>query len=127
MGELHKLKPLLIARELSPGRYGDGGGLYLQVGNNETKSWIFRYRVGRREREMGLSSPARASFAGQLKRHGFTRFPSPRKSDDAELSFACARIDPYPPVGVGALSSPVGAWLLPGKGARLPRRERGDV
>jgi integrase len=56
LGELHKLKPLQIARKLSPGRYGDGGGLYLQVGNNETKSWIFRYRVGKREREMGLGA-----------------------------------------------------------------------
>ena len=50
MSELHKLKPLLIARELSPGRYGDGGGLYLQVSGNETKSWIFRYKVEKRER-----------------------------------------------------------------------------
>lgn len=56
MGEIYKLKPLVIAREMSPGRYGDGGGLYLQVGSTGTKSWIFRYRVGNREREMGLGA-----------------------------------------------------------------------
>ena len=55
-GEIYKLKPLVIAREMSPGRYGDGGGLYLQVGNTGTKSWLFRYRVGTREREMGLGA-----------------------------------------------------------------------
>ncbi len=54
MGQIYKLKPLMIAREMSPGRYGDGGALYLQVGGTGTKSWIFRYRVESREREMGL-------------------------------------------------------------------------
>jgi integrase len=44
----------------------DGGGLYLQVAESKTrgkepgakysKSWIFRYRCARREREMGLGS-----------------------------------------------------------------------
>src|SRR5882724_4407804 len=56
MGEIYKLKPLVIAREMSPGRYGDGGGLYLQVGSTGTKSWIFRYKVDKREREMGLGA-----------------------------------------------------------------------
>src|SRR5882757_6154353 len=56
MSELHELKPLQVAREQSPGRYGDGGGLYLQIGSTGTKSWIFRYRVGKREREMGLGA-----------------------------------------------------------------------
>src|ERR1700744_1481166 len=56
MSELHKLKPLLIARELSPGRYGDGGGFYLQVSGTEAKSGIFRYKVEKRDREMGLGA-----------------------------------------------------------------------
>ena len=56
MGEIYELKPLVIAREMSPGRYGDGCGLYPQVGPTGTKSWLFRYRVGSREREMGLGA-----------------------------------------------------------------------
>lgn len=32
----------------------DGGGLYLQVGANGAKSWVFRYREAGRLREMGL-------------------------------------------------------------------------
>ena len=43
-----------MARIEEPGRYADGLGLYLQVGPNGAKSWLFRYeRVGR-ERWMGL-------------------------------------------------------------------------
>jgi hypothetical protein len=54
MGAIYTLKPLMIAREMSPGRYGDGSGLNLRVGNTRTKSWLFRYRVGIRECEIGL-------------------------------------------------------------------------
>src|SRR5437016_26647 len=45
-----------VASELSPGRYGDGGGLYLQVGPSGTKSWLFRYEQAGRDRYMGLGS-----------------------------------------------------------------------
>ena len=34
--------------------YADGGGLYLQVSRSGSKSWIFRYAMEGREREMGL-------------------------------------------------------------------------
>jgi len=38
------------------GKYSDGGGLYLQVSNWGTKSWIFRYQLNGRKRDMGLGS-----------------------------------------------------------------------
>src|SRR5260370_18761365 len=34
--------------------YADGGGLYLQVGPSGSKSWIFRFMLDGRAREMGL-------------------------------------------------------------------------
>jgi integrase len=43
-----------VGAKLSPGRYGDGAGLYLQVGPTGTKSWLFRYEFNQRERYMGL-------------------------------------------------------------------------
>ena len=49
-----KLKNLVIDRKMTPGRYGDGGGLYLLVGPTGSKSWVFRYKVNRVERAMGL-------------------------------------------------------------------------
>jgi integrase len=51
---LGKLKPLTISRTLEPGLYTDGGGLYLQVSGKGAKSWIYRYMLAGRSREMGL-------------------------------------------------------------------------
>jgi hypothetical protein len=51
---MSKLTALGVGKITKPGRYSDGGGLYLLVGPTGSKSWIFRYKVGRRERVMGL-------------------------------------------------------------------------
>ena len=40
-----------------PGRYGDGGGLYLLVRSPKAKFWVFRYVRGGRMREMGPDQP----------------------------------------------------------------------
>ena len=39
-----------------PGNYIDGNGLYLQVSKAGSKSWIFRFQLNGRRREMGLGS-----------------------------------------------------------------------
>lgn len=51
-----KLSALAVARAKEPGYYGDGAGLYLQVSKSGTKSWIFRFTIGGRQREMGLGA-----------------------------------------------------------------------
>ena len=43
-------------KETKPGYYGDGGGLWLQVSKTGTKSWIFRFTLARKQREMGLGA-----------------------------------------------------------------------
>jgi integrase len=50
-----------VERIKTPGLYGDGGGLYLQVTANArdgspAKSWIYRYMLRGKAREMGLGS-----------------------------------------------------------------------
>jgi integrase len=42
--ERGKLSALEVERKKKPGRYGDAGGLYLQVTSAGARSWIFRYR-----------------------------------------------------------------------------------
>jgi integrase len=42
----------------------DGGGLYLQVSATGTKSWMFRYAINGRERQMGLGSLDGVDLAG---------------------------------------------------------------
>lgn len=59
MPKAEKLTALKIERIKDPGMYADGHGLYLQVtaaaGDREpAKSWIFRYMLRGRAREMGL-------------------------------------------------------------------------
>jgi len=49
-----KLSSLDVARSKKRGYYGDGGGLYLLVGPNGAKSWVFRFRKEGKLREMGL-------------------------------------------------------------------------
>jgi integrase len=39
-----------------PVRFGDGDGLYLQVAPGDSKSWLFRYMLNGKSREMGLGS-----------------------------------------------------------------------
>jgi integrase len=46
-------------RTAKPGRYGDGGGLYLLVRSAEARFWIFRYTMpGQKMREIGLGRAA---------------------------------------------------------------------
>lgn len=51
-----KLKPLDIERETKPGKYADGGGLYLIVASATAKNWSFRYWIDGKERWHGLGS-----------------------------------------------------------------------
>jgi hypothetical protein len=48
--------------------YGDGGGLFLQVGRYGTKSWVFRFKAKGRLREMGLGSLDTYSLAEARER-----------------------------------------------------------
>jgi hypothetical protein len=57
VGRLTALKVLKVKK---PGMYADGAGLYLQVtGDGDVhvaKSWIYRFTLHGRAREMGLGS-----------------------------------------------------------------------
>jgi integrase len=47
----------------SPGMHGDGGGLWLCVSSKYAASWILRYSLGGKTREMGLGGLADVSLA----------------------------------------------------------------
>ena len=53
---LHRLSPRRVTTERKRGRYADGGGLYLQVSEQGTKSWLFRFMQGGKARQMGLGA-----------------------------------------------------------------------
>lgn len=50
----HKLTTRGIQAFNEPGRYPDGGGLYLDVTDTGSKSWVYRFMLNKRSREMGL-------------------------------------------------------------------------
>jgi hypothetical protein len=51
-----RLKPLEVERETKPGKYADGGGLYLIVNGPTAKNWSYRYWKDGKERWHGLGS-----------------------------------------------------------------------
>jgi integrase len=53
-------------RHAKPGRHADGGGLYLLVKDKGARSWVFRYKIAGKGRDMGLGAaigPAALSLA----------------------------------------------------------------
>jgi integrase len=103
-----RLKAVQIQRMTEPGRYHDGGGLYLQISPTGTKSWVFRFRLHGKLRDMGLGSVpdfslaearARAQQQRQLVSDKIdpveqrnTRSAEARRKQATEVSFEdCAR------------------------------------
>lgn len=54
--ESNRLSAIKVSKLSKPGRYADGAGLYLQVSEAGTKSWLFRYMLHGRARNMGLGA-----------------------------------------------------------------------
>jgi hypothetical protein len=65
--QLHRLSALRVAKEVAPGHYADGGGLYMQIADSGARSWVFRFRLGGRMREMGLGPLYRVSLGEARK------------------------------------------------------------
>lgn len=60
---INRLDALKVRRAERPGYYADGAGLYLQVAGGGARSWIFRFTLNGRTRDMGLGSVATFSLA----------------------------------------------------------------
>ena len=57
----HKLNRTVVKALTSRGLYNDGGGLYLQITKGGSKSWIYRYKIFDRRRDMGLGPVSRSN------------------------------------------------------------------
>jgi integrase len=58
-----KLSARTVATRTKPGMYADGANLWLRVSKTGTRSWIFRYGLHGRVRQMGLGSVLTVSLA----------------------------------------------------------------
>jgi integrase len=63
-----KLTALRAKGAKAPGLYGDGKGLYLRVNEGAGKSWVLRYMLHGRAREMGIGSFADYTLAEARER-----------------------------------------------------------
>jgi integrase len=62
----NKLKAIKVTADLKPGRYSDGGGLYLVV-DERRRRWVFRYTRNGKTTDLGLGS-VNGTKAVSLKR-----------------------------------------------------------
>src|SRR6185312_9094571 len=51
---IDRLSTARVKKAKKPGMYADGAGLYLHIGPTGGKSWIYRYMLDGKAREMGL-------------------------------------------------------------------------
>jgi len=65
---IERLSALQVTRTKKPGYYCDGAGLYLQVAIGGSKSWVLRYTLDGRTRDMGLGSAATFTLAEARER-----------------------------------------------------------
>lgn len=63
MARANKLTQLQITRLKAPGLYGDGAGLWLNVTEGGSKSWVLRYTLAGKERRAGLGPFPEVSLA----------------------------------------------------------------
>lgn len=61
--QMKQLSAIEVTKKKKPGLYADGGGLYLRIGPTGAKSWIFRYMLDGRRRDMGLGPEHAVSLA----------------------------------------------------------------
>lgn len=70
---VNRLSDRTVRTVTGPGRFPDGGGLYLVVDPSGARRWLFRYRSGTREREAGLGGFPTISLAEARKRRDEAR------------------------------------------------------
>ncbi|RWI32963.1 MAG: DUF4102 domain-containing protein, partial [Mesorhizobium sp.] len=97
---LNKLSDVSVKAAKKPGRYSDGGGLYLNVTASGSKSWVFMWtpKGAAKRREMGLGAyptvglaKARNKAADSRSAIDGGRDPIAEKSKEAEKTFGeCA-------------------------------------
>ena len=71
--EMNRLPPRAAATITEPGRYADGGGLYLVVGQGQSRKWVFRFKWHGRLVDMGMGAAASVTLAKARERAGDAR------------------------------------------------------
>jgi len=84
MARIRLLNALKIKQLCKPGMYLDGLGLYLRVRAGNSRSWIYRYRIGGQLRDMGLGPLHTVSLSEAREKAEACRAMRPRGLDPLE-------------------------------------------
>jgi integrase len=71
--EMNRLPPRAATTTTEPGRYADGGGLYLVVGAGQSRKWVFRFKWHKRLIDMGLGAASVVTLAKARERAAAAR------------------------------------------------------
>lgn len=85
---VNKLTAIAVQRNRKPGYYADGSGLYLQVSPSGSKSWIYRFTLHQRRREMGIGSAGDVSLEQARRLAGGYRKQAKAGTDPIEARHA---------------------------------------
>ena len=113
-----RLTALKVSRAKNPGMYSDGGGLYLQVTSVGAKSWIYRFSLHGRSREMGLGSLSAVSLvdartqAGECRRlrQSGTDPIEVRKATRQQTILDAAKALPFKDAAAGYIAAHRAGW-----------------
>ena len=89
-GKLHAVQ----LKKLPPGMHGDGGGLYLEVQESGSRSWILRTTVRGRRKEIGLGGLSTKSLSGARQEAADLRSRAKKGEDILERRRLDKRIVP---------------------------------
>ena len=54
--KLHHALTAIAVKNAKPGRHADGGGLHLQVKESGARSWVYRFMLNGKSRDIGLGA-----------------------------------------------------------------------
>ena len=131
---VQRLTPGKVQKTTTPGMYADGAGLYLRIGPNGAKSWVYRYSDGRtasgqqRHRDMGLGplhtiglaeARERARQQRTLRLDGADPITARRHESDACVVEA-AKAMTFKQCGEAFVAAHLAGWKNPKHAAQWP-------
>lgn len=122
-----RLKALDVERETKPGKYADGGGLYLIVTGPTSRSWAYRYWKDGKERWHGLDSFKDVSLkdarigSGRCAAKGEGRSQHPRRRYRSGAAHGAGCGEAGSSLSASPLSQGIPAWR-----ATPPRIQQSD-
>ncbi len=114
----NRLTALKVSKATKPGMYADGGGLYLQVTSAGARSWIYRFSLAGRAREMGLGplallglqeARAKALEARRLRHEGIDPIEA-RRATRTRARLETAKALPFTECGEAYIKAHRAAW-----------------